>query len=150
MEKEFRFRLVKHIAFLGNELKDYPAFKGLSWREYNEDRNMRRNVERWIENIINSTVDISKVVLTAEGHPLPDTYKETIRKLSIVPGFDEEIMDGLSRRVTLRNIISHEYLDIRWTSIKKFISETEGLYCAFLDAVKKYLESRIQKGSGGT
>lgn len=149
MEKEFKFRLVKHIEFLGNELKDYPVFKTLAWQEYNADRNIRRNVERWIENIINSSVDISKVVLTAEGRSLPDTYKETIKKLSIAPGFDEEIMDNLSRRVTLRNIISHEYLDIRWASIKKFIEETEGMYSIFLDSVKKYLESRIQKDSNG-
>lgn len=150
MEKEFKFRLVKHIEFLENELKDYPAFKGLAWREYNADRNVRRNVERWIENIINSSVDISKVVLTAEGHSLPDTYKETIKKLSLVPGFDEEIMDNLSRRVTLRNIISHEYLDIRWASIKKFIEETEGMYSIFLDSVKKYIDDRIKRDSENT
>ncbi len=66
----------------------------LSKEEYFKERSKRRDIERWIENIINSSIDISKWV-------------------------------------RFRNIIAHEYLDIRWNSIKKFIQETEVLYKNF-------------------
>jgi len=45
--------------------------------------------------------------------------------------------------VKLRNIITHEYLDIRWSSIKKFIEENESLYREFLITVQKYLKTKI-------
>lgn len=145
MNKEPLFRLTKHITFFEAELKDYEKFESLSWNEYNQDRSKRRDVERWIENIVNSSIDIAKIILSVEGITLADTYKETMVLLSLVPGFDKNEIESLSDWVKLRNIISHEYLDIRWSSIKKFISETKPLYERFLNRVRKYIEVKYKQ-----
>lgn len=142
MQKEVEFRLIRHLEFLGNELEDCKTFKTLTWKEYNEDRDKRRNVERWIENILNSSIDIAKIITTSEGRTLPDTYREVVKHLSLIEGFDSELMERLSRGVSLRNIISHEYLDIRWSSIKRFITETQPLFESFCKTVKNYLEHK--------
>ncbi len=104
-------------------------------------------MERWVENIINSTIDISKIILVSENIPAPDTYKELVGSISLVPGFDKERMGKLSEWVRFRNIITHEYLDIRWASIKKFIEEAEPLYRNFLKDVKEYLERELEVDS---
>ena len=145
MKKEIRFRLIKHLTFLKNELKDYETFGTLSWKEYNDDRGKRRNVERWIENIINSSIDIAKLILISEGLSLPDTYKDVVKNLSLVANFNVEGVKKLSRWVSLRNIISHEYLDIRWISIQKFISESGLFYEDFLKRVQNYLKEHSQE-----
>lgn len=145
MKKETKFRLMKHISFLENELKDYGTFNRLSWKEYNEDRHKRRDVERWIENIINSSIDTGKVIISEEDKGLPDTYKDIVVAVCSVLNFKEEDSKKLSDLVRFRNIISHEYLDIRWTSIQKFIAETKTLYEDFLDKVELYLERKIGK-----
>ncbi len=145
MNKEPLFRLTKHITFFEAELKDYEKFESLSWNEYNQDRSKRRDVERWIENIVNSSIDIAKIILSVEGITLADTYKETVVLLSLVPGFDKNEVESLSDWVKLRNIISHEYLDIRWSSIKKFISETKPLYERFLNRLRKYIEVKYKQ-----
>ena len=143
LKKEVKYRLIKHMSFLENEFKDYSLFKSLSWKEYNEERTKRRDVERWIENIINSSIDISKIILTSEDKAIPDTYKAIVKNLSLISGFSAENMEKLVDWVGLRNIISHEYLDVRWTSIKRFISETEPLYKHLMDKTKAYLEKKI-------
>ncbi len=150
MQKEFKVRLIRHITFLESELQDYDAFNFLSWEQYNADRNKRRNVERWIENIINSSIDIAKIILTAEGLPLPYTYKEVVNSLAVLADFNKENMEMLSRWVRLRNIISHEYLDIRWASIKRFISESRSLFESFLDATNRYLARKEQQDNAET
>lgn len=144
MTKEPLYRLAKHITFLEAELKDYEEFESLSWNEYNKDRSKRRDVERWVENIVNSSIDIAKIIINVEGISLADTYKETVALLSLVPGFDKNEVESLSGWVKLRNIISHEYLDIRWSSIKKFISETKPLYEGFLGRVRRYIEIKAK------
>ncbi len=143
MKKETLFRLAKHTAFLEDELKDYEKFKTISREEYASDRSKRRDVERWVENIINSSVDIAKIILASEGLPIADTYKEMVMSLSLVSHFDKVTAEKLSELVKLRNIITHEYLDIRWSSIKKFIEENESLYREFLITVQKYLKTKI-------
>ena len=144
LKKEVEFRLIKHLTFLESELKDYVMFRTLSWKEYNTQRSKRRDVERWIENIINSTIDISKIILTAEGVSLPDTYKEVVEQLSLISGFHKQDMKKISEWVRLKNIISHEYLDIRWNSIKGFIADTPPLFKRFSTWVKEYLQKRAE------
>ncbi len=145
MRRESKVRLINHITFLENEIKDYENFKSLSWEEYNKDRDRRRSVERWIENIVNSSIDIAKIILASEDILLPDTYKEIVNSLSLVSGFDKENIESLSEWVKLRNIISHEYLDIRWASIKKFIESSKPMYENFFDKVKEYLKGRLDE-----
>jgi uncharacterized protein YutE (UPF0331/DUF86 family) len=77
---------------------------------------------------------------------LPDNYKEIVRSISTIKELGIERVELLARWVKFRNIVVHEYLDIRWSSIKKFISETEPLYKGFLDKVKDYLERKIKEG----
>jgi uncharacterized protein YutE (UPF0331/DUF86 family) len=57
---------------------------------------------------------------------------------------EEEIKDYRLFR-SLRNIMAHEYLDIRWASIERFIRETEPLYKALLESVKEYLKRNFVK-----
>jgi uncharacterized protein YutE (UPF0331/DUF86 family) len=143
LEKEIQFRLIKHLGFLKNELEDYPIFQTLTWKEYNLDRGKRRNIERWIENIVNSSVDLAKIILTLENIPIPDTYGETVRSLSLLPYFDKEATEKMAQWVRLRNIISHEYLDIRWASIERFTSQSAAVYFDFADKMDAYLQDKI-------
>ena len=143
LERETITRLIKHITFLEDELRDYENFKSLSQNEYNKERDKRRNVERWIENIINFSIDIAKIILASEKILLPDTYRESIAILSLVPNFDKETIEYLTEWVRLRNIISHEYLDVRWNSINRFIHEAVPIYIAFLEMTKKYISKDL-------
>ncbi|MFH1825038.1 MAG: HepT-like ribonuclease domain-containing protein [Candidatus Firestonebacteria bacterium] len=148
MKEEIKERLVKYINFLEEEIKDYPFFKSLTWEIYRTERSRRRDVERWIENLVNSLIDISKIVLTVEEISIPETYREMVFSLSLVSEFNKEEVEKLSQLVKLRNIITHEYLDIRWASIKKFIEETFSLYSALLERIKEYLKSRLKTDLG--
>ncbi|MCK4761204.1 MAG: DUF86 domain-containing protein [Candidatus Aminicenantes bacterium] len=145
MIREFADRLVRHISFLEAELEDYIKFKKLTRPEYLKERDKRRNVERWIENIINSTVDISRVILNIEGIPIPDTYRRVVAMVSTVEGLEGANAEKLSKWVRFRNVVAHEYLDIKWSSITKFINESERPYKNFIPVVKKYLENRLDK-----
>ena len=141
MKREAKTRLIKHIIFLKGELDDYENFKLLSWDEYNKQKDKRRNVERWIENIINSSIDISKIILLSENITIPDTYRDIIESLSLITGFyNKENIQRMAEWVRLRNIISHEYLDIRWNSINKFIQEAEAIYKNFLNKIEEYIK----------
>jgi uncharacterized protein YutE (UPF0331/DUF86 family) len=142
MNQEKKERLVRHLNFIEEELKDFGQFKKLTREEYLRDRDKRRSVERWVENLLNSTVDISRMILSVEGIAVPDTYRATVALISNVEGLGETGSEKLSKWVRLRNIVAHEYLDIKWNSIKKFIDETETLYKNFVTIIKQYFKSK--------
>ncbi|HID95445.1 MAG TPA: nucleotidyltransferase domain-containing protein [Candidatus Latescibacteria bacterium] len=53
---------------------DFPKFSKMDWRTYNLDRDLRRNLERWLENIVNCSIDIAKIILASEGREIPGSY----------------------------------------------------------------------------
>jgi len=135
---EDRERLIRYLDFLEAELSDFPKFSKIDWKTYTEDRDMRRNLERWIENIVNCSIDIAKVILAAEDKRIPVTYKEILKEFGATHS-DEVFGENISQWAILRNILAHEYLDIRWSSIKKFIQVAEPTYRKLVDKVKALL-----------
>lgn len=143
MEKEVKIRILRYLEFLENEITDFNSFKILSFEEYIKDKHKRRDVERWIENLINTTIDISRLILITENKNLPETYKEIISSLSLMADFEKENTEKLSSFVKLRNIITHHYLDLKWHNINNFIQTSEEIFNKFLQEVKKYLNKKI-------
>ena len=116
--------LVEHITFLENEMADIGRFQVLSWQEYNENRSARREVERWVENVVMSLLDIGKTVLASDKRDVPQSYKETLRQFAagVIP---EEAAEQFGKFAELRNLIAHRYLDMRWQQIRQFLKVAE-------------------------
>lgn len=133
---EDRERLIRYVDFMESELSDFPKFSKIDWKTYSEDRDLRRNLERWIENLVNCSIDIAKVILVAEDKRIPSTYKEILKDLGATQYFDEEFGEAISQWAVLRNILAHEYLDIRWNSIKNFTQSSEPVYRRLIDKIK--------------
>ena len=135
-----RALLVEHLTFLENELADSPKFKDLSWKEYQENRGQRREVERWVENVVMSLLDIAKIVLASEKKDVPQTYNETIKQFAIA-FTDEKTAEKLAAFAELRNLVVHEYLDLRFARIKRFIEEAGTQFPLVLEKIKGIIKS---------
>ena len=139
MRKEDRERLIRLLDYLESEVDEFAMFSDLTWEIYQKDKVKRRNVERWIENIVMSATDLVKVLLASENRPIPDSYKEILYHVGLIADFDEEFGKRLSRWAGLRNIVVYEYLDIRWKNIKEFIGEGEPVFRQLINGMKKIL-----------
>lgn len=135
-----KLNLLKRIDFLQNEIAEFSYFKKLDFKVYESDRKERRNVERWIENIVNASIDIAKILLASKKEKIPERYKDALKMLSGIEGFNEESAVKMAEFAELRNILTHEYLDMRFEKIKKFVQEAEFIYKELIDFVNKLLE----------
>ncbi|MBW2312159.1 MAG: DUF86 domain-containing protein [Deltaproteobacteria bacterium] len=71
-------------------------------------------------------------------------YKGILKELGGTQYFDETFGDEISQWASIRNILAHEYLNIRWDSLKEFIRDSEPIYKKLTDVTKALLLS--QKG----
>jgi len=136
-----RGRLLKIVDFLEIELSDLEKYRGLSLLIYKEDREKRRSVERWIENIVNASLDIAKIILVAEDKEIPDTYKEYFIMISGIGLINGEMAEKLAEGVKIRNILAHQYLDVKWNGIETFISEEYKVYLDLLSISKRFIKN---------
>jgi len=113
-------------------------FKRLTWDECRKDNFKRRNVERWVENLVMSSLDIAKIVLASDKREAPQTYKDTLKLFELFY-FDSSFAKRFSRFAELRNIVVYRYLDIKWNKIKIFIREAENLYPEFIEKIKELI-----------
>ena len=132
-------RLTRIIDFLETEIKDRDKFKELDQKTYEINPDIRRNAERWAENIVNASIDAAKILLASNKAKIPQTYKEIIEKLPIILNFDKNIALNIAEFTRLRNVLAHEYLDMRFNQIKKFIDTMEPLYDYFISYAVKIL-----------
>lgn len=135
--EEDKVRLEDLIDFLNEEMEFYGQFENLDQFTYQKDRSKKRNVEHWVESIVVASIDIAKIILSSEKMPLPGNYREILEHLSFLGSFDQKIAKELGGFAKLRNIITHEYLDIRWTQIQKFIQTSKPLYEYLINFAKK-------------
>lgn len=135
-----RERLIKTVDFMEKEMALYSYFSNLSKKVYEDEILKRHEVEKWLENIVVATIDISKIVVGSEKKLIPDTYREAVSKAIQILKLPNEFADNLARWVKLRNVITHEYLDIKWKKISNFIQGSEPYLQKFISATKKYIQ----------
>jgi uncharacterized protein YutE (UPF0331/DUF86 family)/predicted nucleotidyltransferase len=136
---EDKVRLLERIQFLESELREIGEFKELTFEEYRQDKVKRRNIERWTENVINATIDIAKIVLAAEKREMPRTYEQALSDFGIFIGLEVKEAGELSTFARLRNILAHEYLDVTYERIKKFIVASPSIYEIMFKFLSKYI-----------
>ena len=141
LSKTDRDRLRRTVDFLETELADSAQFENLTYEEYMGDSAKRRNVERWIENCVNASIDAAKVLIASKGQHVPQTYRETVDRLKTLDLFPEHTIDVLAKTTRLRNILAHEYLDIRFSHIDRFVKYAEPEYRTFVAALHEFLRS---------
>lgn len=140
LSAEDRGRLEKTAQFLGVELSDAPQFQKMSWQEYASNRVQKRNIERWAEQLMNAVIDIAEIVLASEKRVIPESYKEIVRELGLVPPFGEQkLCEQVSEWVSFRNDLAHEYLDYRWRRISVFLRSALPLLVDFKTRLQRFL-----------
>jgi uncharacterized protein YutE (UPF0331/DUF86 family)/predicted nucleotidyltransferase len=117
-----RERLGRILDYIDEELGDRPAFKSVDLGRYRSDRHLRRDLDRWVEMLINAAIDIAKIVLSSEQRPVPRTYGQVLEDLETRPPFDQ-LSSRLTPLAPLRNTMAHEYLDLRFTRVQRFVAE---------------------------
>lgn len=117
-----RIRLMQIIDFAKAELKDLETYKNLDYNKYKEDKNTRRIVDRIIENVINALIDISKIIISEKKIEMPDSYAGIMEEISSVLKLNDQQKTELIQVSKLRNILAHEYMDIKFEKVKNFIS----------------------------
>lgn len=139
-----RRRPVRILEFLSEELDSAERYREATRETYLSDPHFRRAIERWAENLVNASIDIAKIVTAAEHLPAGRSYREAVESLSAVVPF-QELAERLARNVRVRNVLAHEYLEIRWADVKRMANEGPALYGQLVDATGKWIaEAKIE------
>lgn len=132
--------LIRRISFIEAELADLGEFANIDYLTYSSNRKSGRNIERILENVLNASTDIAKVLIAGEKLELPSSYREVFLKLGEAKLLDLRLAQNLADLARVRNILSHQYLDIKWQTIRDFLDNGKQTVETFLEIVKTKIE----------
>lgn len=132
-------RLVRAVSFLEQEVSEFEAFKKVDQLQYQREVSVKRNMERWAENIVNASIDIAKIILASEKKQMPETYRLILEQLGTITGFDHRVATELASFSKMRNILAHQYLDLRFAQLKKFAENSESSYKYLILFTKEFV-----------
>ena len=115
-----RSRLQRILDYISTELRDRDRFRNVTLDRYQTDRDLRRNLDRWVEMLINAAIDIGKIVLASERRDVPYTYGQILAELEAVARFSD-LAGRLRPLAALRNVLAHEYLELRFGRVERFV-----------------------------
>lgn len=107
---------IERLLSLPDETLEYflKKIKDVDRDRYFADRDLRNILDKTINDIILSVVDISEELLRIKGRQIPDTYKDTVLATYDIIG---EISLKLAPLVKHRNELIHQYLKVNWQNI---------------------------------
>ena len=141
MHQGDKSKIVPYVDYLEKELQFLSGYeKEIDWKVYQSQRSKRLEIERWVESLINATLDISKMLLTIEGGEIPETSREVLFRIGSHIYNKEEEGEVFSELAKIRNTLAHRYLDMKWEDIKRFLQIAPQLYPPFLNFIKNEIE----------
>ena len=140
-----RSRLQRIPDFIETELQDRDQFRAVTLASYQGDRNLRRNLDRWVEMLITAAIDIGKIILGSEHRPVPYTYGQILADLEATEHFSE--LDGqLKPLAALRNAPAHEYLELRFGRVAGFVGAGADTIGRLARLTQAWLQAKASEG----
>lgn len=138
---DYKYRLLKRIDYLKSlVIPFFLSYTSVTREKYNSDIRLRREVEKWVEDAINCVIDISKTLYSDKNMAIPEASRELLENMDLLGIFETKLGSRISHWAVLRNRLAHDYLDLKWEGISKFVKEGEGILKLFTAGVENYIK----------
>jgi uncharacterized protein YutE (UPF0331/DUF86 family) len=113
--------------------------------EFEADANLRDLAERNLEVAAQCCIDICHRIIALEGAQKPRDYYESIIRMGEIGLLSPEFARQLAPVAGLRNVLTHEYLDLKWDRIYKGLQEDVDNLARFGELVRQWIAKKEQE-----
>ena len=137
--------ILKKIEQMSILLQELQELVSIPFPEFKSTFKNIRSAERNFQLIIELASDINAQIIADLGARIPDTYKESFKRMSELKIINEKSLPDFLKSSNLRNILIHEYdFDednfIFYKSAKEFIP----LYEEYIQSIQKHLKIKVK------
>jgi uncharacterized protein YutE (UPF0331/DUF86 family) len=133
--------LQERLKLLDEYTSDLRAFQEISFQEYQENKIIRRAVERTLHLVVETCLDIGRHMIVLEGFRAPEDNKDVFRVLNEEGIVSETLLASLISMAGFRNLIVHDYTRIDDGAVFGILRKRLGDFDQFAKAVIQYIDS---------
>jgi len=137
--------ILRKIADLERYLEQVRTFSRITLEEYQADWKVQRVVERTLQMMVETCVDIANHIVSDRGLRTPTSYADTFKVLSESDVVDPELHARLEKMAKFRNVVVHQYEAVDAEIVLAILRRQLGVFGKYRDAVLACL--RDEKGN---
>lgn len=138
LDKELVLQKCKYII---TDIENINSLlKDVSYEEFATSPKQSTLAERYLERIVNRSVDINFHLVKAAGGPPPDDYTDSFLLLATIGVLDAGTARSIAPAAGVRNILVHEYDDLDMQQFYASLENIAKLFPAYIKAVSEYIE----------
>jgi uncharacterized protein YutE (UPF0331/DUF86 family) len=127
-----------------SELEEYQQqlqeFKGITVQQYREDWKTQRIVERTLQMMIETCLDIANHIVADRGYRVPINYADTFKVLGENSVLDKRLVDRMEKMAKFRNVLVHQYEKIEAEIIVGILKKKLGDFNQFTTAIIGFVQ----------
>ena len=101
--------ILRKLATLDEYLSQMNEYANISLKDYADDWKIQRIVERTLQMMIETCLDISSHIISDEKLRVPETYADMFRILVQNSILEEPHLEAFEKMAKFRNIVVHDY-----------------------------------------
>lgn len=136
-----RSLVLRKISEIENYQKQIGEFSGITVEDYKKDWKVQRIVERTLQMLIETCVDIADHIISEAGMRLPTSYADTFKVLFENNVVDSGLFTSLEKMAKFRNIIVHQYEEVDAEVMVLILKEHLIDFQRFKEAILTYLKN---------
>jgi len=132
--------ILKKLAELEQYLRQINEFSDITTAEYSSDWKTQRIVDRTLQMMIETCLDIAGHIISDEGYRVPESYADMFNVLQENAIIPEALREGLNKMAKFRNIVVHHYDKIDPNIVITILRKNLGDFNRFKTAIISYLK----------
>ena len=136
--------ILRKLSELDEYFKQIKEYEKITVGQYSDDWKIQRIIERTLQMMIETCVDIASHIIADKDYRVPKSYSDTFKVL-----LDEKIVSGrlfnvLQKMAKFRNIVVHHYDKVDAEIVVGILKKDLRDFTSYKAAIISFLKSEIK------
>ncbi|MFH1975160.1 MAG: DUF86 domain-containing protein [Pseudomonadota bacterium] len=135
--------ILRKISELDQYLTQIREFSDISVSEYSNDWKTQRIVERTLQIMIETCLDISGHIISDEGFRTPENYADMFRILQENNILNKKLVTSMEKMAKFRNYVVHHYDKLDPDIVVSMLNKNLEDFVEFKKSIIRYLKKDV-------
>lgn len=133
--------ILRKLSELDQYFKQIKEYKGITVAEYSGDWKIQRIIERTLQMMIETCVDIAGHIIADKGYRTPTSYSDSFRVLHEEKVLNDKLFSALEKMAKFRNIVVHHYDKVDAEIVVGILRKDLKDFTGYRDSIVNFLKS---------
>ena len=138
---------LRKLAELEEYLTQVSEYSKLTIVEYEKDWKTQRIIDRTLQMMIETCLDIAGHIISDERYRVPDSYADTFKVLLENDIVEESLFEVLEKMAKFRNIVVHHYDKMDSAIVVMIMTRHLGDFNRFIDSIIRFMKAYSESNS---